>query len=99
MSLDMDALVRQTIARQHAEIERLTERCAAYRGQVEEGSHQIKRLRAAIRWALGEAPDADGKWFGDSPHSVDVPKRYWWRKHLREMAAIDQQQGQSVKEG
>lgn len=29
------------------EIERLTERCAAYKGQVEAGSHEIKRLRAS----------------------------------------------------
>ncbi len=34
-----------------AEIERLRERCEAYKGQVEAGAHEIERLRAALEVA------------------------------------------------
>jgi len=35
-----------------AEIERLRERCEAYKGQVEAGSHEIERLRSELGTAL-----------------------------------------------
>ena len=47
---------------------------------------EIKRLRAAIRWALGEAPSSDGKWFGEHKGRS---KPYWWRTHLRRLSGID----------
>lgn len=55
---------------------------------IEEAAARIEQLEAAVRWALGEAPDTDGKWFGDNPHSKDMPKRFWWRTHLRSLAAL-----------
>ena len=39
-------------------------------------------LRAWIKWALGEGPDPEGKWFGEHP-APPLEARYWWRKHLR----------------
>ena len=42
------------------------------------------KLRSAIAWALGEAPDAEGKWFSDTPTlTAKTLGRYWWRTHLR----------------
>lgn len=49
------------------------------------------QLRMAIRWALGEAPDADGKWFGEHMPEQKVGKRHrpwWWRKPLRQLAGM-----------
>lgn len=51
---------------------------------------EIERLRAAIAWALGEAPDANGKWFepyADEQRRPDGQPvaRYWWRGNLRRM--------------
>jgi hypothetical protein len=67
------------------------------------------RLRTAIQWALGEAPDEDGKWFGEvMPEQKDGERLppWWWRKPLRRIAGlgnlvydktrrtiVDQQQG------
>lgn len=42
-------------------------------------AHEIKRLRAAIAWALGEG-DSD---FESPPGN---PPRYWWRRKLRDLA-------------
>lgn len=52
-----------------------------------------ERLRAAIRWALGEAADTDGVWFGDNRGSESEKlcrASYWWRTHLRKLAALEQ---------
>lgn len=58
----------------------------------EEAAKEIERLRAAIAWALGEGPDAKGKWFepdADEPRRPDGQPiaRYWWRGNLRRMTA------------
>jgi hypothetical protein len=56
---------------------------------AEDGAKEIERLRAAILWALGEQPDANGHWFGDKepePHGRQRP--FWWRTHLRELAGM-----------
>lgn len=49
------------------EIERLTERCAAYKGQVEAGAHEIDRLRAGYEAIKRAAVDGkvcdDVAWF------------------------------------
>ena len=50
-------------------------------------SNENARLRAAIKWALGEAPDENGKWFGEDRPALEA--RYWWRTQLR--AALNQQ--------
>lgn len=57
---------------------------------------EIARSRTAILWALGEGPDSDGKWFGDRIPNIGlglVLRPYWWRKHLRELAGIDEDNG------
>jgi hypothetical protein len=64
-----------------AEIERLR---AALHGRIDVVTNlhmECERLRAAIRWALGEAPDADGIWFGDVRPPLEA--KYWWRQKLR----------------
>ena len=53
-------------------------------------ANEIERLRAAISWALGEAPDHNGKWFepdDDEPRRPDGQPvaRYWWRGNLRRL--------------
>lgn len=52
---------------------------------------EIGRLRTAIRWALGEAPDEGGLWFGELVEDAQEAtlKRYWWRTHLRKLAALE----------
>lgn len=47
---------------------------------------ECERMRAAIRWALGEAPDSNGKWFGDAVPPLEA--KYWWRTTLRRMAGM-----------
>lgn len=42
------------IAGLQAEVERLRERCDAYKGQVEAGSSQIEQLKDSLRWAMDE---------------------------------------------
>jgi len=42
-----------------------------------------ERLRTAIRWALGEAVDDNGEWFGERPEGAGA---YWWRRNLRRIA-------------
>jgi hypothetical protein len=51
---------------------------------------EIERLRTAIMWALGEAPDADGKWFGEAATTFfrGRPAPYGWRSHLRRIAGL-----------
>lgn len=48
------------------------------------------RLLVAIRWALGESPDSDGKWFSEERNDRDPGqgRRYWWRSHLRKIAGL-----------
>lgn len=48
---------------------------------------EIERLRAAIRWALGDEPDANGKWFGETYDEERA--RYGWRRNLRKIAGFD----------
>jgi len=47
-----------------------------------------ERLRAAIRWALGEAPDDNGAWFGDLWPEPQKARPFWWRTNLRRMAGM-----------
>lgn len=54
---------------------------------------EAMRYRQAIRWALGEAPGADGLWFGDRDEPGDglelnPPRRHSWRDKLRKMAEL-----------
>jgi len=59
--------------------------------QMRELRAEIARLTAALRWALGEAPDADGKWFGEvMPEQKDGERLppWWWRKPLRKLAGM-----------
>ncbi len=48
---------------------------------------EVERLRAAIRWALGEEPDSNGKWFGETYDEARA--RYGWRTNLRKIAGFD----------
>jgi hypothetical protein len=83
-----------TIDRQHAaEVERLTARgndCLRElldsRNEGEDLRAEVVRLTAAIRWALGEQPDPQGVWFVPPDVESKVPRRYWWRSHLRKLA-------------
>ena len=52
---------------------------------------ELERLRMAIRWALGEAADDDGKWFAEDRNDrpAGQGRRYWWRSHLRKLAALE----------
>jgi hypothetical protein len=54
------------------EIERLTERCAAYKGQVEAGAAEIERLRAIVaqcdKWEPGIRRRAEIELFGFGGH-------------------------------
>lgn len=47
-------------------------------------SANTKRLKAVVRFLLGEAP-LDGRWFGDEPPKTKAgrPRHYWWRSELR----------------
>lgn len=47
----------------------------------------IEVPKIALDWLNGEAPDADGKWFGDDIPQRDMPprKQYWWRSKFRSM--------------
>lgn len=45
---------------------------------------------SAIAWLMGEAPDADGKWFGECADAArsetgKYPRKYWWRSKFRAM--------------
>jgi chromosome segregation ATPase len=77
-----DTLLGPTMVQNmRAEVERLK---AALHGRIEVATNlhmECERLRAAIRWALGEAPDADGIWFGDVRPPLEA--KYWWRQKLR----------------
>jgi hypothetical protein len=78
------------VDRQEVEIERLRSTIRAFgRGDIvpiTDKDAEIEQLRAAIRWALGEEPDADGKWFGETYD--EERKRYGWRSHLRKIAGL-----------
>jgi hypothetical protein len=46
--------------------------------------------KAALAWLFGEAPDAEGKWFGDceddaKPIAGKYKRTYWWRSKFRAM--------------
>lgn len=54
---------------------------------------RIRQLEHAIAWALGEQPDAEGRWFepdAEEPRRPDGQPvaRYWWRTPLRRMSAM-----------
>lgn len=53
---------------------------------------EIERLQAAIRRALGEVPDENGLAFGEVANDLEesTKRRYWWRTHLRKLAALEQ---------
>lgn len=55
---------------------------------MDKAADEIERLRAAIKWALGECVDDGGLWFGRAPDGKKT--RYWWRPHLRRLAALEQ---------
>ena len=41
---------------------------------------------AALQWLHGEAPNAEGKWFGDCEDGEPKPRgRWWWRSVFRKM--------------
>ncbi len=48
------------IARQGADLERLRERCEAYKGQVKAGAAEIERLRAALTQIKSIVAPGDG---------------------------------------
>jgi MoxR-like ATPase len=60
--------------------------------RAEVSDAEIERMRAAIRWALGEGTDECGLWFGESvDDAIEANRRpYWWRRHLRKLAALEQ---------
>lgn len=68
------------------ELRRMGFGCAHERDLVEARA-EIERLQVAVRWALGEAPDADGRWFGELQED-ERRKPYWWRTHLRKIAGM-----------
>ncbi|WP_398473047.1 hypothetical protein [Tardiphaga sp.] len=46
--------------------------------------------KVALLWLNGEAPDADGKWFGEhEDEAIRTPRKrtpaYWWRSKFRSM--------------
>lgn len=49
-------------------------------------SANTKRLKAVVRFLLGEA-ELDGRWFGDEPPKTKTGRRqpYWWRSELRDV--------------
>lgn len=72
-----------------AEIERLRERCEAYKGQVKWGADVIAAQQdgaregytlvpnTALEWLFGSGPDSDGKWFGESEgDEIETPRKY-----------------------
>jgi hypothetical protein len=60
------------------------------RQMAQRAADEIDRLRAALHWALGDGPDADGKWFGevDIPMFRGKPAPFGWRRHLRKIAGM-----------
>lgn len=82
-----------------ADIDRLTRELAEARAERSESDflmiarlqREVARLRAALGWAFGQMPDADGKWFGEvMPEQKDGERLppYWWRKPLRKLAGL-----------
>ena len=53
----------------------------------------VERLGVAIKWSLGDVPDAEGKWFDDvePPMFHGKPAAFGWRRHLRKLAFGDEQ--------
>lgn len=52
-------------------------------GQVPDGFRLVPET--AIRWLLGEGPDANGNHFGDEEAYNVTRGRYWWRGEFRSM--------------
>ena len=54
---------------------------------------EIAKLTNAIRWALGEQQDVNGKWFGEArpEKTKGLPRPWWWRKNLRAISGVDEQ--------
>ncbi len=74
MPYEAEKELRAEIEQLRQEIERISELNMELRAEIE-------RLLVAIRWALGEAPDEDGEWFGDACPPPET--KYWWRAKLR----------------
>jgi hypothetical protein len=49
-----------------------------------QGAWQLVPI-AALKWLFGEAPDQNGKWFGECEPKDTTGKRYWWRSKFRAM--------------
>jgi len=75
-----------TLAQADAYEECGNELLAALAPSAQEGE-TVAVPKAALDWLNGEAPDADGKWFGESaPDPNGQPYRtYWWRSKFRSM--------------
>lgn len=60
-----------------------------HREQLTAAMEERDRLRAAIRWALGEEGE-----FGEEPPPLagQYRQRYWWRTELRNRAGLEGQQ-------
>jgi hypothetical protein len=50
------------------------------------------KMAEVVRFLMGEAP-LEGRWF-DEPGDPHVGGAYWWRKHLTEAIAAQQQEGE-----
>lgn len=48
---------------------------------------------SAIKWLMGEAPDANGSWFGDEK-AAPLDGQYWWRTKFEKMLASPPQAAQ-----
>ncbi len=65
------------------------------------GDHSVIVPKAALDWLHGEAPDADGKWFGEAedeaaanPIAGKYPRKYWWRSKFRAMISAAHDKGE-----
>lgn len=83
----MDIVERLRRAMNATEMEQITREAAT----------EIERLRAAIKWALGEVADDRGCWFGETIKEHIKP--YGWRTNLRRMTSLNEQQTTSLDPG
>jgi hypothetical protein len=53
----------------------------------------LRRRDEAIRWACGEQPLPDGRWFDERAFGLDpdskLTGRYWWRRFLRLYSGLE----------
>ena len=60
------------------------------KARAEAAEAELAALSHSIQWLLGEAPDVDGKWFGEcqpAKYADGEPRKYWWRSKFRAMLA------------